>query len=106
MNVKKLNEIPEISPLDLGFYSMSINPNKKSKITILNLEKLVNDFPLTQVLPGFISKSYFQVQKDETKVDFSYSFPPKGPIEPGFTCMYCEQNGPNYHTINCYLSHY
>ena len=102
MNVKKLNEIPEISPLDLGFYSMSINPNKKSKITILNLEKLVNDFPLTQVLPGFISKSYFQVQKDETKVDFSYSFPPKGPIEPGFTCMYCEQNGPNYHTINCY----
>ena len=37
MNVKKLNEIPEISPLDLGFYSMSINPNKKSKITILNL---------------------------------------------------------------------
>ena len=30
MNAKKLNEIPEISPLQPVSYSMSINPNKKS----------------------------------------------------------------------------
>ena len=70
MNVKKLNEIPEISPLQPVSYSMSINPNKKSKSTILNLEKLVTDFPLDitldynkithNIIPGFISKSYYQ----------------------------------------------
>jgi hypothetical protein len=111
MNVKKLNEIPEISPLQPVSYSMSINPNKKGKNTILNLEKLVTDFPLDitlddnivthSIIPGFISKSYYQVQTDK-KGGFNYSFPPKGPIETGFTCMYCEQNGPKYHKINCF----
>jgi hypothetical protein len=111
MNVKKLNEIPEISPLQPVSYSMSINPNKKSKSTILNLEKLVTDFPLDitlddnkithNIIPGFISKSYYQVQTDK-KGGFNYSFPPKGPIETNFTCMYCEQNGPDYHKTECF----
>ena len=112
MNVKKFNEIPEISPLVPISYSMSINPNKKSKISVLNLEKLVKDFSLDitldnnevihNVVPGFISKSLYQVQNDKSKVNFSYTFPPKGPIEPGFSCIYCEKNGPDYHKINCH----
>ena len=113
MNVKILNENPVISDLTPLTYSMIINKNTKQKNIVLNLEELVKNFPLDIKLdnntvtrtkvPGFISKSYYQVQKlSEKKDEFSYSYPPKGPIETGFTCIYCEKNGPNYHSENCH----
>jgi len=43
---------------------------------------------------GFISKKYYSD-------DYSYSYPPIGPIPSCFKCNICSQIGPNYHTINC-----
>jgi hypothetical protein len=113
MNVKSLNENPIISPLQQLTYSTLLNKNvKKENVKLLNLEDLVKNFSLDIKLennkiihtaePGFVSKSYYQVQNLEQKKDeFSYSFPPKGPIETGFTCMYCEKSGPDYHKESC-----
>jgi hypothetical protein len=112
MNVKSLNQNPVISPLQPLTYSMLINKNSKKGKISLTLEDLVKNFSLdikwenNKVIhtaePGFVSKSYYQVQNLEQKKDeFSYSFPPKGPIETGFTCVYCEKNGPNFHKESC-----
>jgi len=92
---------------------MLINKKSKTKDDILNLEKLVTNFQLDITLkdnvpelksvPAFISKSYYQIQNlnRADKSDFSYNYPPKGPIEPGFMCVYCEREGPNYHKESC-----
>jgi hypothetical protein len=112
MNVKSLNEKPVISPLQPLTYSILLNKNVKKGNVKLNLEELVKNFSLdikwenNSVIhtsePAFVSKSYFQVQNLENKKDeFSYSFPPKGPIESGFTCIYCEKSGPEYHKESC-----
>jgi len=105
----KLNEKPEISPLKPLVYSMLVNSDKENKSTVIDLQKLVENFKvdvsedgtLTQ-LPAFIKKSYYQIQNLEKpdKLDFSYNFPPKS-IEPDFYCLACKQKGPNNHTINC-----
>jgi hypothetical protein len=87
--------------------------NKKGKESVLNLEKLVTNFKLDIKVhgnsveklhvPAFISKSYYQIQNlnKPNKLDFSYNYPPKGPIEKDFTCLYCEREGPNYHKESC-----
>jgi hypothetical protein len=84
-----------------------------SKETVFDLQKLVSEFKVdatfdgTNVIvknvPAFISKSFYQIQNLDKpdKLDFSYNFPPKGPIEPDFVCPYCGMSGPSFHTENC-----
>ena len=108
-----LNKKPVISDLIPLTYSMLINQDKKNKTTVLHLEKLVTNFKLDITLknnvseiksiPAFISKSYYQIQNLDKpdKSDFSYNYPPKGPIESNFMCQYCEKEGPSYHTESC-----
>ena len=102
-------EISELKPLT---YSIILNKNN-DKQTVLNLEKLVTEFKLDIKLEdniphktnasAFISKSFYQIQNLDKpdKTDFSYNYPPKGPIETNFICLYCKKEGPNYHKENC-----
>ena len=111
--METLNKKPVISKLKPLTYSMLINQDKKNKLTVLNLKDLVTNFELDITLkdnisqikhyPAFISKSYYQIQNLDKpdKLDFSYNYPPKGPIELGFICPYCEREGSNYHKENC-----
>ena len=106
------NQDPSISPLVPLTYSMLINKTI-SKETVFDLQKLVSEFKVdatfdgTNVVvknvPAFISKSFYQIQNLDKpdKLDFSYNFPPKGPIEPDFVCPYCGTSGPSFHTENC-----
>ena len=110
-----LNKNPIISELIMSRYSMLINKNflGKEAPNVLNMEKLVIDFPLDitwnngvitkTTVPGFISKSLHQIQNlnKNNKEEVNYKYPPNGPIETDFTCIYCEKNGPDYHKINC-----
>ena len=106
------NENPSISPLIPLTYSMLINKTT-SKESVFDLQKLVTDFKVDATfdgngvvvknVPAFISKSFYQIQNLDKpdKLDFSYNFPPKGPIEPDFVCPYCGNSGPRFHTENC-----
>lgn len=106
------------SKLEFTTYSMLVNnidkdkgKNVSSKYNFLNLEKLSEQFTLDITLdsqnnpgyinkpagpPAFVSKSYYQ-----SKPEFVLNYPPKGPIEQNFVCVYCEQTGPEYHLSNC-----
>ena len=107
-----LNKTPVISELRPLTYSMLINKSK-NKESVFNLEQLVTNFSLDisitdnvvniDKLPAFISKSYYQIQNfnKPDKLDFSYNYPPKGPIQSDFICPYCERKGPNYHKESC-----
>ncbi len=107
-----LNSNPVISPLRALTYSMLINKSTDSQ-TVFDLQKLVTEFKVDATfngkeivvknLPAFISKSFYQIQNFDkpNKLDFSYNFPPRGPIEPDFVCPYCGRSGPNFHTENC-----
>jgi len=93
----------EITPLKFLTYSLLLNnidqskeKNVKSKYTFLNLKKLVENFELDNSSPAFIGKSYYQ-----NNPEFSYNYPPKGPIPNYFECVYCEQEGPDFHLANC-----
>jgi hypothetical protein len=106
------NENPDISPLIPLTYSMLINKTT-SKETVFDLQKLVTEFKVDATfdgngvvvknVPAFVSKSFYQIQNLDKpdKLDFSYNFPPKGPIEPDFVCPYCGRSGPSFHTENC-----
>ena len=112
MNLDKLNKVPQISELVPLTYSMLVNnidihkqKKVKSEYSFLNLEKLAIEFPLDIKLnqnvpnytpPAFISKSYYQ-----SNPEFAYNYPPKGPIEKHFECMFCNQVGPDYHLETC-----
>ena len=104
------------SKLEFTTYSMLVNnidlnkeKNVSSKYNFLNLEQLSERFNLDITLddennpgyindppgpPAFVSKSYYQ-----SKPEFVLNYPPKGPIEPGFVCVYCEQT--KFHLSNC-----
>jgi hypothetical protein len=108
----------EIGDLEYTTYNMLVNnididkeKNVTSKYSFLNLENLVQSFPLDINLdadnipgyinnppgpPAFISKSYYQ-----STPDLGYNYPPIGPIDKGFVCLFCEQRGPEYHGVNC-----
>jgi hypothetical protein len=113
--MEQLNEKPEISSLQLLTYSKLLNnidhlkeKNIKSTFTFFDLKKLVQNFTLdisldkagypgytkTPSLPAFISKSFYQK-------GFAYNFPPKGPIPQHFECMFCDQEGPAFHAVEC-----
>jgi len=106
------NKNPDISPLVPLTYSMLINKST-SKETVFDLQKLVTQFKVDSTfngttivvknVPAFISKSFYQIQNLDKpdKLDFSYNFPPKGPIEPDFICPYCGKSGPSFHSENC-----
>ena len=107
-----------ISKLSFTTYSALINnidlfkeKSVKSEYSFLNVSKLAENFPLDITLdsenipgytnkppgpPAFISKSYYQ-----STPEFAYNYPPKGPIETYFQCVFCEKTGPNYHTVTC-----
>uniref|UniRef100_A0A6C0B0W4 Uncharacterized protein n=1 Tax=viral metagenome TaxID=1070528 RepID=A0A6C0B0W4_9ZZZZ len=113
----ELNVTPQISDLEPVTYSMLINTDKSNKTTVIDQKKLVQNFKLDikvdsdgipgytkkPALPAFISKRFFQIQNLEkpNKSDFSYSYPPNGPIEPDFVCLFCEEKGPRFHLENC-----
>jgi hypothetical protein len=98
-----LNVTPQISDLEPVTYSMLINTDKSNKTTVIDQKKLVQNFKLDikvdsdgipgytkkPALPAFISKRFFQIQNLDkpNKSDFSYSYPPNGPIEPDFVCF-------------------
>ena len=104
----------DISPLKISTYGMVINNfepgtnKKKSTLNFLNLENLARNFPLDMkynsdkwdepygALPGFVSKSYYKSTPES-----GYNYPPHGPIDKGFVCTYCDQEGPNYHSVEC-----
>uniref|UniRef100_A0A6C0I9S1 Uncharacterized protein n=1 Tax=viral metagenome TaxID=1070528 RepID=A0A6C0I9S1_9ZZZZ len=93
-------ETPKITEFTPLTYSMLINnidiakqKNVKSQYSFLNLEKLVHNFKLDE---NFISKSYYQ-----SNPEIAYNFPPKGPIEKYFECLYCHHVGPDNHSIEC-----
>jgi hypothetical protein len=102
-----------ISPLKPLTYSTLINSDKKNKTTVLNLELLATQFKIDMKLqadeyvktqnPAFTSISYYQIQnmKRADKPDFSFNNPPKGPIQSGFICKFCEKNGTEFHDNNC-----
>jgi len=113
MELLSLNENPEISSLHPLTYSRLLNnidqskeKNIKSQYTFLNLKKLVQNFKLDineklnyikkPPRPAFVSKSYYQ-----NNPEFSYNYPPKGPIPLYFECIYCEQEGPQFHLEDC-----
>jgi hypothetical protein len=105
-----LNEQPDISQLKPLQYSMLINKDKANKSTVLDLKKLVEEFRLDiksnyepKQLPAFISKTYYEIQNlnKVDKSDFSYNYPPEGPIETDFMCLYCKKVGPSYHDTYC-----
>ena len=107
-----------VSKLNFTTYSALINnidlfkeKSVKSEYSFLNISKLTEKFPLDISLdsenipgyinkspgpPAFISKSYYQ-----STPEFSYNYPPKGPIELFFQCVFCEKTGPKYHEITC-----
>jgi len=102
--------------MDLKFltYSTLINNvdytdtlKKKSDYNYIDLEKLVNEFPLDFEYsppdyipygkhPGFISKNYYK-----SLPELGYNYPPKGPIPDSFVCTYCKKVGPEHHSVNC-----
>jgi hypothetical protein len=97
---------PDISDLRPLTYSMLIN-NNVDKTIRLNLENIVKNLKLTFEykppdwipygnLPGFVSKSYYQ-----SKPETGYNYPPKGPIDKYFKCVYCKNTGTDFHAINC-----
>ena len=109
-----LNVNPVISGLKPLTYSMLLNKDKKNKTTVLDLKRLVEQFKLDIKLkekdvyelentPAFVSKSYYEIQNLDKadKKDFSYNFPPKGPIPVDFICLYCKNKGPSYHKESC-----
>jgi len=105
-----LNEEPIISQLKPLQYSMLINKDKENKSTVLDLKKLIEEFRLDinsnyepKQLPAFVSKTYYEIQNLNKidKSDFSYNYPPEGPIENDFKCLYCKKVGPDYHDIYC-----
>jgi len=115
MEPLSLNEHPKITPLKPLTYSRLLNnidqqkeKNEKSKYNFLNLKKLVENFKLdieinsegiiikTPNLPAFISKSYYQ-----SKPEYAFNDPPKGPIPLFFECIHCEQQGPHFHLKTC-----
>jgi hypothetical protein len=65
----------------------------KSEYSFLNLEKLVEEFPLDS---DFFSKSYYQ-----SNPEYAYNSPPEGPIDEYFECLACQQVGPDYHDERC-----
>lgn len=90
-------DISELVPLTYSMLINNIDSDKQKKVkseyTFLNLETLVEEFPLDD---SFVSKSYYQ-----SKPEYSYCSPPKGPIDQYFDCIYCRQSGPDYHTERC-----
>ena len=95
-------------------YSMLINnidsertTKTKSDYNYINLNELVKNFKLDMdyqppeytpygTLPGFVAKSYYQ-----SKPETGYNWPPKGPIDNYFVCLYCKKKGPDHHSIDC-----
>ena len=126
--LRKINDLNKnkyftnLEPLTYGMLINNIDYLKKQKIkseySFLDLQKLVLNFKLDipnfvelenpkvdqcelgtieqkeYTSTGFISKKYFSGE-------FTYSYPPIGPIPKCFKCSVCKNIGPQHHTINC-----
>jgi len=94
--MNKLNETPKISSLVHLTYGRILNNILKKNTVAFDLKKLVENFTVDTIVPGFISKSY-----DQNVPEFVYNYPPIGPIPEFFECIICEEIGPHSHDINC-----
>ena len=88
-------------------YYINKFPNKITDV-VFDLEKLARNFSLdNEMIDGkyittgeFASLQYSQ-KLGKGSIELLINKPPIGPINPGFMCTFCEEYGPNYHSVIC-----
>lgn len=105
-----------IDPTPINIYGINAFINKflDSKLEILDLESIKNNFKIdfefdesiNQIqeneLPSFTQLTYNKrVTSDDSSYSTSYNRPPIGPIENFCYCSYCSNISPQYHDETC-----
>ena len=107
--------ISDPTPINIYGINAFINKFLDSKLEILDLESIKNNFKIdfefdesiNQIqeneLPSFTQLTYNKrVTSDDSSYSTSYNRPPIGPIENFCYCSYCSNISPQYHDETCY----
>ena len=87
--------------VSINSINMFINKFDESR-EIFDLDKLKENFLLDEGEEGFYKLSLYQKKTFGTEtINDNYNRPPIGPIETGFYCTFCGNEGPRDHSETC-----